>query len=87
MTPRRPEPSDEYERKLAALDKETQRAVRSAEAEIRDEPNLNRLRRPTTRGTILDFGAADVGFAIEYYERDSRVVPCDLHDLRYPVPF
>jgi hypothetical protein len=82
MTPKRPKPS-EYERKLAALDLDTQEAVKLAASEIADEPNLSRLRRPTTRGTLLDFGAADVGFAIEYAPGG---VPLDLHDLRYPIP-
>lgn len=86
MTPRRLDPTKEYERKVAALDEYTQRVIRSAEAEIRDEPNMSRLRRRTTRGTILGFEAAEVGFAIEFYERGERVVFCDLHDLRYPVP-
>lgn len=86
MTARRLDPSEEYERKVAALDKETQRAIRSAEAEIADEPNMSRLRRRTTRGTILDFQAADVGFAIEYHERGDRIALRDLVDLRYPAP-
>jgi hypothetical protein len=82
MTPKRPNPS-EYERKLAALDLETQKVVRLAASEIADEPNLSRLRRRTTRGTLLDFGAADVGYAIEY---GMDGVPLDLHDLRFALP-
>jgi hypothetical protein len=86
MTTRRPDPSENYERKVAALDEETRRAIRSAEAEIREEPNMSRLRRRTTRGTILGFEAADAGYAIEFIDRGNGVEFWDLYDLRYPVP-
>jgi hypothetical protein len=82
MTPQRPKPS-EYERKLAALDPETQRAIRQAVSDIEDEPQLSRLRRRTTRDTLLDFGAQDVGYAVEVTPGG---VPVDLHDARYPIP-
>ena len=82
MSPRKPKPSD-YERKLALLDPDTRRAIRAAESDKDDAGNLNQLRRRTTRGTILDFGAADVGFAIEYGPDGS---PVDLLDLRFPLP-
>jgi hypothetical protein len=75
--------SSEYERKLAKLDPETQRAIRAAKTDPEDGRNLNQLRRRTTRGTILDFGASDVGYAIEYGP-DGQ--PIDLYDLRFPVP-
>jgi hypothetical protein len=82
MTPQEPKPS-EYERKLAALDPETQKAIRQAVADIEDEPQLSRLRRRTTRGTLLDFGAQEVGFAVEV---TAKAVPVDLHDVRFPIP-
>jgi hypothetical protein len=82
MTPARPNPSD-YETKLAALDADTQRAIRQAASDIEEEPQLSRLRRRTTRGTLLDFGAQEVGYAIEV---TSAGVPIDLHDVRYPIP-
>jgi hypothetical protein len=80
---KKPDPSEKYERKLAALDPDVQAVIKSAAADIKDEPNLSRLRRRTTRGTLLDFAAADVGYAIEY-RNDG--LPVDLHDLRFPVP-
>jgi hypothetical protein len=82
MTPKRPKPS-EYERKLAALNPDIQRAIRQAVSDIEDEPQLSRLRRRTTRGTLLDFGAQDVGYAIEV---TLRGVPVDLWDTRDPIP-
>jgi hypothetical protein len=82
MTPKRPKQS-EYERKLARLDPETQRLIRQAVSDIEDEPQLSRLRRRTTRGTLLDFGAQDAGYAIEI---TTSGVPIDLHDTRFPIP-
>ena len=79
MTPERP---SEYERKLAALDPEAQRLIRQAASDIEDEPQLSRLRRRTTRGTLLDFGAQDAGYAIEVTPNG---VPIDLHDVRFPI--
>ena len=75
-------PSEQFDRKLADLDEDTQDAIRVAVDDIADEPNMNRRRRRTDRGGLLDFGAAKVGFGIEYSFDEDAVVPYDLVDLR-----
>jgi len=74
--------SEGFARKLAALDENVQQAIEVALGDIADEPNMNRRRRRTDRGGLLDFGAAKAGFGIEYSFTDETIDPYDLIDLR-----
>lgn len=77
------DPTDEYIAKRASLTGKRLQAVVWAEEGITDDPDHNHWRRVTTRGTILDFEAADVGLMIEYKAPvDSVVRLVDVIDLR-----
>jgi hypothetical protein len=79
------DPSETYQQKRAALEPRRRREVQGAEQEIADDPDHNHWRRATTRGTVLDFYAANEGLLIEFARStDRRVRLIDLIDLANP---
>ena len=82
-------PSAEYFAKRKALEGERLREVEWAEQDIAEDPDHLHWRWQTSRGTMLDYSAANSGSIIEYH-RDSRrthkdeVHLVDLIDLTDP---
>lgn len=79
------DPSENYSTKRADLSGDRLQNVIWAEEDIADDPNHNHWRRRTTRGTILDYFAADSGLLIEYKPPVGMTVTLlDLIDLIDP---
>jgi hypothetical protein len=76
------DPTDDYSAKRNRLLGDRLEAVQAAEVEIADEPEHVHWRRRTTRGTVLDYFAANAGVMIEFeIASETAVRLLDLIDL------
>jgi hypothetical protein len=69
-----------YRGQKASLSRASRLVVRLVEADIAEDPSLDKRRRPTDQGTIVDQSAEDL--LVEYIVVADKIVLLRVYDLR-----